>query len=484
MGAIDVSVIVFYLLSLSGIGIYLSRRQTSREEYHLGGRNVHWILAGGSVLATLISTLSYLAAPGEMIRYGIGFFTGALALPLAIPVTNRFVIPALRALPITSMYEYLERRFDSKTRTVTAAIFTVRTLLWMGLIIYSCAAAFAAITGWNLYWTIAVTGLLTTFYTGIGGFRSVVWTDNLQLAVLLGGALAIPVFIGVHTGTGPVEWWAGFSQAGRTKIEFFSFDPSVRITVVGIMATQFFWTVCTNGSDQVAAQRYLSTPSEREARRSVWVFAMLNVALNVLLMMCGLAMFAYYAGKLPANADAVMPTFIARELPPGLSGLLLAALLAAAMSSLSSGINSISGVVVTDFLAGRGSLRLDKTVALLAGLSGIVIASALAWAVRHSSWNLYELTSRVNNLLVGPVAVVPFAGMLFARATGRSAWSGFAVALTVSLFISFGGRVSFIWLVPLSFVAGLITIALMTTSSGPRLVTAVPPSAVPGQQTK
>ncbi|MBK9170171.1 MAG: sodium/solute symporter [Bryobacterales bacterium] len=481
---LDFVVIVAYLGGLTLIGLHFSKQQTSREEYLLGSRNVHWLLAAGSVLATLLSTITFLALPGETIRYGIAFSLGLIALPLVVPVVNYILLPVLMSLRITSMYEYLERRFDVRARSLAATVFTARTLLWMGLVIYTCSFAVTTMTGWNIYWTIVVLGVVTTFYTSAGGMRTVIWTDNLQLWILGGGAIAIPIYIGVSIGSGPAAWWDAFSAAGHTKIEVFSWDLTIRLTVIGAMMSQFFWNACTNGSDQVAVQRFLSTPSLAAARRSMWSYMGMNFALNFLLVFCGLALFAFYhhrSGLAPAafqaeialKADRVMPEFIVQELPAGISGLVLAALLAAAMSSLSSGINSISGVVGTDFIERHnwvgesGMLRASKIVSVVAGAAGVLVALGVTYASQRTDWNLVELTQRVNHLTVGPIAVLFFSGILFRRAGFGAAGAGFLTGLLVSLFVAFGKElfglpqsVSFTWLVPFSFSAGFAAAGL------------------------
>jgi len=483
---LDLAVIVAYMAALSLIGIYFSGRQTSREEYLLGDRNMHWLLIGGSVMATMISTLSFLSIPGEMIRYGIAYFSGLVAIPLIIPVINRVLIPMLRSLPITSAYEYLEKRFDVRVRTLASMVFVFRTLLWMGLIIYSCSFAVSEITQWNLYLTILITGVITTFYTSAGGLRTVVWTDNLQLLVLFGGAIAIPIVIAVSIGSGPITWWGTFSQAGRTEIQVFSWDLTMRITVVGTMMAQFFWNICSHGSDQVAVQRYLSTPTLQAARRSVWVFVVFNILIMVALMFCGLALFAFHAHKAGApvpqfqeqiavQADRVMPQFIVAYLPPGVSGLMLAALLAAAMSSLSSGINSISGVVVSDFFQRFGffgahdrTLRMDKLVSIVAGLLGVALSLGIAIAVQRTDWNLVELTGRLNHIFVGPLGVLFFGGILFRWVGKEAAFLGFALSVFASLVVCFGKEwfgfrdsISFLWVVPIPFLVGLVGTCLI-----------------------
>ncbi|MCS6953175.1 MAG: sodium/solute symporter [Bryobacterales bacterium] len=483
LGALDLAVIVLYLASLSLIGVYFSRRQVSREEYLLGRRRIHWLLAAGSVVATLLSTLTYLSVPGEMIRYGLAFFTGLLGLPLAIPVVTRILLPKLTSLGITSMYEYLEQRYSAGLRRLAAAIFSVRTLTWMALVVYSCSLAVAEMTGWNLYGTIAVTGLLTTFYAAAGGLRTVIWTDNLQLWILAGGAIAIPASIWIRTGMGPAGWWELFTQAGHADVHVFSLDPTVRLTVFSAILSQVFWSACTQGSDQLAMQRYLATPSLRAARRTAWAYLVLNLAVVGLLVVSGLALFAFYyrgSGLAPAEfqrqfaprADTLLARFIVEELPAGAVGLLLAALLAAAMSSFSSGINSLAAVVSGDLLTPQGrrarderaSLRLAKAASTASGLAAVALAMLTAWAVQRTDWNLIDLSQRLNHLFVGPLAVLFFAGLLLPRVGVRAALGGFLAGSVCSVLVAFGSGwlglarpISFTWLVPGSFVTGFGT---------------------------
>jgi len=494
--SLDFLVIVGYLIGLSAIGLYYGKRQTSRDEYFLGGRQVHWLLAGGSIMATLLSTATYLFVPGEMVRYGITYFVGLLALPLVIPVVTRVIVPVLLDLRITSAYEYLERRFSKGVRTLAAVVFVIRTFMWMGIVIYTASLAITEVTGWNVYVTILLTGSVTTIYTAVGGFRTVIWTDNLQLLILLGGALVIPIVIGVSTGTGLPSWWSAFSDAGRTTTLAFSFDLTVRTTLVAVVLGQFFWSICTNAGDQVVVQRYLSTPSLSSARKSVWVFTILQIILVAGLAVVGLALFAanWQASGLPVQefqdqiaprADRLLPRFIAEGLPAGLSGLLLAALLAAAMSSLSSAINSISTVAAVDLtrqprtaVAEGGGLERERAISLLAGIMGLAMACAVAFVATRTTWNLLELSLRVGHLFVGPLAVLFFAGILFNRVGTPAALWGFAVSTGLSVFICFGKElfglersISFVWIVTLPFLLGLAAAALL----GPWLATPTAP---------
>jgi len=287
--------------------------------------------------------------------------------------------------------------------------------------------------------------------------------------------------VALRTGTGPLEWWESFSQAGRTEVAVFSLDLTVRLTVVGAMLSQLFWSMCTNSSDQVAVQRYLSTPSLEAARRTAWVYLAINVGLLSVLAVCGLALFGFYwqqsgapvmefQQQIAPKADALMPQFIVRELPQGVSGLVLAALLAAAMSSLSSGINSVAAVAARDVLERFGrkrteqrSLALTKTFSVAAGVIGVAGALAITWGIRRTEWNLIDATQRLNHIFVGPLAVLFLAGILFPYASKGAVLSGFAAGTFCSLYVAFGHgqTISFTWLVPGSFVAGFVLAATL-----------------------
>lgn len=485
LNALDIAVVIVYLAAMSLIGLYFSRSQRSREDFFLGGRGMHWILVGGSL--SLFSTISFMAIPGEMIRYGLGFFIVYPFVPLVVPVINRIVLPVLMRLKITSAYEYLGQRFGVRVSKVSEYAFAFKTLIWMGAIIYTASLAVSEVTGLNIFLLITVIGIVTTFYTSAGGLRSVIWTDFIQTALFTGCALIIPIYVAFAIGSGPLGWWESFSQAGRTEIVHFSSDPTVRVTTVGKMASVMFYFICTSTSDQMIVQRYLSTPSLKDARRSVWVFMLSNLTSIAFLVVCGLALFAFYHHQsgLPMEefqtsiatmADRAMPQFIVQELPHGISGLIIAGLLAAAMSGISSGMNSISSVVIGD-LSGRFSnipllqrpLVLERVTGVVISGLGIALAVGITLAMRDTNWNLIELSGRLVNLFVGPLAVLVFGGILLKRADAFSAIVGFIVSVLTSISVGFGTsifgseqNISFTWIIPSSFLTGFATVFVLS----------------------
>jgi len=491
----DFFVIALYMGGLLAIGFFFARRQKSKEDYFLGNRKMPWFLAGISVVATLLSTVTYLAVPGEMIRYGIGFASVLLGFVFIIPFVNRIIIPFLMNLQVTSVYEYIEQRFNVQTRILAALAFITSRVIWTGVIIYTASFAIASMTGWSKPMIILFIGVITTVYTSAGGIRAVMWSDFAQFLILFGGAVFVLVYVAVTTHAGPIVWWDTFSAAGRAEVPVFSLDPEVRLTMVGMIAVGFIWNICTHGADQVAAQRYLSTPSAAVARRSVWVFSLANIGMILVLMGIGLALFYFFflESGLPVQefqemiapeADQLFPRFIATELPAGVSGLILAAVLAAAMSSLSSAINSISTVAVTDFLDRfkilvkyQDHLYLAVGMAVMSGLVGIFSALTVNQIMSSGEWNLLEMTERGNHLFVAPLAVLFFVGILFPRADPRAALAGFFAGLAVGVFVAFSKelfgleiRIGFIWILPGSFLVSFIVSWLMSLVFPKRVV--------------
>lgn len=473
---LDFIVLIAYFVAVLGIGFYFSRRQTTQEEYFLGGRRINWFLAGASVLATLLSSVSYLSVPGEMMRYGAGLFTENLGFFLIIPIVLYFIIPTLMRLPDASVYDYFERRFSPQTKVLAAAVFVLMRLIWLGLVIYTCSHAMAAMTGWSFFALATGVAGVTVIYTTMGGIKAVVWSDLMQLVVLAGGALAIPVFVAWRTGTGPLVWWELFSQAERASVPIFSWDPAERVTVVGAILSVTVWHICTHGADQIAAQRYLSTPSLAAARRSFWMFSIGNVALVGVLMACAVAMFYFefqrqeypldqFQQQIGEQGDQVFPRFIATQLPAGLAGLLLAGVLAAAMSSLSSGMNSVAAVLSSGTYAegeDREGKNMSRPLAFTASVGVVAIGAALAidHFMQAYSWNLVTLMNRINHLFVAPLGAMFLGGVWFRRVGAAANLVGFIVGTATSFLISFSGglfgyEASFTWIMPAAFAASL-----------------------------
>ena len=347
--AVDYAAIAAYFAVVIWVGFYYGRRQKSTEDYFLAGRSLSWFSVGVSIVATVLSTVTYLSTPGEMIKNGVGANAQFLSYPLVFFLVSYLILPYLMRLRVTTAYEYLERRFDLTTRLFGASLFVLIRTAWMGMVLFTASLALSKIC--SLSFTTVVLGLVAVgvFYTVLGGLRAVIWTDVVQFFILLGGAIFTVVYVAVDSGTGPATWWNDMMAADTPSQPVFSFDPTVRLSLVGMGCWTLFWWLATASSDQVAVQRFLATESLQASRRAFLCNLVSGVVLILILSLCGIALYSYYQAAIPDDPDLVFPHFIRHILPRGLAGLVVAALFSAAMSSLDSGMNSISSVVVTDF---------------------------------------------------------------------------------------------------------------------------------------
>jgi len=451
IAAIDWIVIAAYALGMIGVGWYCSRRATTTEDYLLGGRAMKPWAVGLSLFATLLSTLSYLAVPGEMIKHGPMIASQIVVFPFIILAVGWFLIPRIMRLNVTSAYEILEMRLGVWVRLLGALFFLSMRLMWMSVIIYATTSkVLIPMLGWGesaTPYACAVLGIITVMYTSMGGLRAVVITDVAQTFILLGGAVLAIVLI--------TAW----------------FDPGSRVTVAATFVSVFAWYVCTAGSDQMAIQRYLATRDAKAARSMFNTSMVCNALVLVLLSILGFALLAYFQAypdrlaegqTIAESADQLLPRFIVIGLPKGVSGLVVAALLAAAMSSLSSGINSSCSVITVDFVdrfraadsPETDHVRLAKSVSWLVG----VVVIALSFGAGMVSGNLLEVTFKIVNLLVAPLFVLFFMAMFVPWANSFGTLLAGAASSAVAVGIAFHGLLGlqFLWIMPGSFVAGIV----------------------------
>lgn len=446
---LDWIVIFLYGGVLLAIGAFYSRRQKSTEDYFVGGRNMKSWLVGLSLFATLLSTISYLAQPGEMIKHGPGVLTGYFYVPIVFVVVGYLLIPRFMRLKVTSAYEVLEAQFGRSGRLFGATLFLATRLVWMALMMFLTAKVMVVVLGIDQRWTplvIALTGIVTVAYTGAGGLEAVVMTDVLQFFVLMAGALVTILLISIHLGS-VSAWFPTSWSPNWDRQPFFSFDPTVRVTVVGSILNTALWWICTASSDQMAVQRYAATPDARTARRAFLINCIADVTVGLILAAVGFALLAYFRSGVAgqgvdplANADYLFPKFIANYVPAGVAGLVIAGMFSAAMSSLSSGINSSVTVLTVDFIGqsegnandGRASVRRARLLSY--GIGVLVIG--LGMVIGAVPGNITEVTNKTNGLFVGPLAGLFILALFVPFATCFGAvWGavyGFAAAFVVA----------------------------------------------------
>jgi SSS family solute:Na+ symporter len=466
---LDWLVVISYGLLLIGIGYFYSRRQKSSEEYFVGSRSVTPFLAGISLYATMFSTLSYIGFPGELIQNGpILLCINLAAFPVVYFLVGYGIIPLLMKLPVTSAYELLETRLGRSVRLLGSGIFVLTRLVWMAVMLYTTSLVLVTVIGWGHEWITPISiivGILTTFYTLTGGLRAVLVSDVIQVFVLLAGAVFTLIYITVRMG-GFSAWWPTQWAEHWAPQPVFSLDPGVRVTVVGTFIGALVWWVCTSASDQMAIQRYLSTRDVASGRRAFLHNVIGGTVVSSVLILVGLALMGFYQQNdslfpatlsLKTQGDTLFPYFVSHFLPAGLPGLVMAGLLAAAMSSLSSGINSSTTVISKDFIdtiapdAKRTDRNRITTGRILAAVIGLLAigGSQLAMIIPG---NLIEVAGKSINLLLCPMFGLFFLALFVRFATPFGAIVGALYCLTAAGLIAYWdlitGRppISFQWI--------------------------------------
>lgn len=480
---IDWIIITTYAASTLVLGWYYGRQQTTTKEYFLGSGQMNPFLIGVSLFATLLSTISYLSMPGEVLGKGPGQMATLLAYPLVFVIIGYGILPIYMKYRVTSAYELLEHKLGLSIRLLGATLFVVLRLVWMSLMIYLTSKALVIMMGVDSRWiplVSLVTGAITIVYTSMGGLRAVVITDLMQATLLYGGAVMV---LGVVTydmggfGWFPTEW-----QSHWDTQPVFSWDPSTRVTIFGSMLSFLVWHICTAGGDQTSVQRFMSTRDAQAARRALATQLTVAAVVAVTLALVGCALLGYFRvhpEQLPAHmsldgkADDIFPRFIAFHLPVGISGLVVSAMLAAAMSSLDSGVNSITAVVMTDYLdrfgrspkTEKGHVLASRLLALGIGMA-VVLGSSLMDRVPG---NITAVTSKTSNLLAPSIFCLFVFALFVPFAKPAGVWIGAFCGTAMAIVIGFSGPlfgmnpetgtdpVSFQWIGPISVLTNLVT---------------------------
>ncbi len=352
VATIDYVIASLYVLATAGFGAWFVRRSNTMEGFTLAGKLIPGWAIGLSLLATYLSSISFLANPGKSYASDWRPFVFSLTLPIAILVATRWFIPLYRNKVKTTAYEYLEQRFGVWARVYMGAAYILLQIGRFAVVLYLTALALASLLATDTATLIVLLGGLTIAYTLVGGFAAVIWTDVVQSVVLLlGGMLCLYLLLSHMPG--------GWEQLSATAVRQ---DKFALGSMDADLLVQGFWVIFIFGIvenlknfsvDQNYVQRFLSAPSEAQARKSLWLGGLLYIPVSALFFMIGTALFVYYlnvpAAGLPEEADKVFPYFIVNELPTGLVGLVIAGVLAAGMSTLDSSLNSSATVWTVDF---------------------------------------------------------------------------------------------------------------------------------------
>ena len=433
---LDLVVLVVYLVGVTAWGAWLGRGQTSGTDYFLGSRSLPWVAVMLSVVATETSTLTFLSIPGVSYTGSLVFLQLTLGYLAGRFLVSVLLLPAYYRGSLTTAYQLLEERFGLGARRFTSAIFMVTRLLADSVRLFATAIPLAIITGWPFPASIAVIGFVTVIYTYFGGIKAVVWVDAVQMGLYLFGALVAIVAVQGMVPDGWASVWASASSAGKLRAVDFSLNLSTTYTVwAGVFGGAVF-TMASHGTDQLIVQRLLTCTDQRSAQKALIGSGVVVILQFLLFLMVGLGLWAFYGGRDFSRSDDIFALFIVEQLPPGLTGLLIAGVFAAAMSSLSSSINSLASATAYDYWAPMVGARDDETRILRAGRvftlawSALLILGAVLFIPLSEGTSAVEAALGIASLVYGGLLGAFALGVLTERPGQRDVIIGIVVGIT------------------------------------------------------
>lgn len=456
LSSLNLAILIGYLGAMISVGVWFARRQHSGEDYFLAGRNLPWLAVGMSMYASVTSAMTFMGLPGLAYRQNISLLVVCALSPLVAPILITVFYPVYRRLGVTTSYEYVEQRFGILASRAAAVLFMLTRLGWLGTVIYAPSLALHVVAGIPIWTAIVLIGVLATLYCTLGGMAAVVWTDVPQFIIMIGGACWIAVaLVGLNEGG-----VAGILHTAHVQDRLGLFDWSFRpleLTVAAVAFSYFFILIYDYGVDQVTVQRLMSVRSSRGVTKAILFNAVTDFLIIGLLLFIGTALFVYYQahpGQLGEGIDGerVLPYFILHQLPNGVSGLLLAALFAAAMSSVDSGLNALSAVALRDVARVEAVRNGDHPVRLARITTVSLGAAAVLLAILIHLWiqGIVEAFLTFVGLFSAPILGLFLLGMLTKRVQVQAWLIGAAVAMAAVFTVKIGSMLHQIYFFPLS----------------------------------
>ena len=387
ISTVDCLIVLSYLAAVTLMGVWIGRDNKNVSDYLLGDRNLPWWAVLGSIVATETSTVTFLSVPGIAYAKGgnFGFLQLAIGYLIGRILVAEWLLPLYFKGQLFTAYEVLHRRFGGLTQKTASLIFLVTRNLGDGLRLFLTAIVVEKVTGLGISASIIIVGASTVAYTFVGGMKAVIWSDCLQFVIYVGGGIAA-LFLIVSLLPGGWQQLSEFAATeGKFKVINTAFDFTEKYTIWAGLIGGALLTLGTHGTDQMMVQRYLCTASQRDAAKALISSGFVVLAQFVLFLSVGVALAAFYSAfpePVEPPKDQVFISFIVNHMPIGMVGFMIAAIFSAAMSTLSSSLNSSAGAVVSDFIRKEGSpehqLKLTRLMTLVFGMLQITIAIVFA----------------------------------------------------------------------------------------------------------
>ncbi|MFC1620442.1 sodium/solute symporter [Candidatus Neomarinimicrobiota bacterium] len=432
-GFTNITVLSVYLSLLVFMGVYLSRREKSTEDFFKASGRVPWWAAGLSIFGTQLSAITFMAIPAKSFATDWTWLTMNMTIIAVAPFIVFLFLPFYRRLNVTTAYEYIEKRFNVVVRVAASAMFILFQFARIGIVLYLPSIALSIVTGIDIWLCIVIMASLSILYTVLGGIEAVIWTDVLQVFVLLSGALVALLIIpgSVHGGfAGMIEIASDADKLRLLDFHLSLQSPTFWVLVLGGIGSNLI----SYGSDQTVIQRYLTTKDETDAARGIWLNGFLTIPASLIFFGLGTALFTFFKSNPGAldismeNVDSIFPWFIVTQLPAGVAGLLIAGIFAAAMSSLDSSMNSVAAAFTTDMYRRfnrttdeRRSLVVARSVTVIIGLCGMLFSLVMA------TWDIQSLWSefmKYIGLFGGGLGGLFILAIFTQRANSRGALTG------------------------------------------------------------
>lgn len=472
---LDLGVIAAYLIGITWFGSRFRRSQTSLKDYFLGGRRAPWWAISLSIVSAETSTLTVIGTPSLSFNGNFGFLQLVFGYLLARLVIATLFLPAYFRGEMFTAYELMRIRFGTRIRRLTAGTFLILRALAEGVRVFAISIVISVVLGTGEMASIAALLCLTLLYTYEGGMTAVIWTDVVQMALYVAGALlSLGLLLREIPGgwshvvavVEPLNKFQVFDFRLAPPAEFFTRTYSFWAGIIG----GCFLTTASHGTEQLLVQRLLAAKNERQSRAALftsWVVIFFQFTLFLIIGVCLFTLYKDHGWTPPAVTDSIYPRFIWDQLPPGLSGLVIAAILAAAMSNLSAALNSLASTTVMDFLRPLGKVQEENTWlrrARLATVAWGVILGAVALFARN--WgSVLQAGLSIASILYGSLLGVFLLGLLTRRVGETAAICGMIAGLAVMLYVRFATPIAFTWYVligtSMTFATGILASVIL-----------------------
>lgn len=456
---IDVIIVVLYLIGVSAYGIIKGGKQKSAKDYFVSEKAIPWWAVCFAIVATETSALTFISVPGVAYVGNLNFLQIAIGYILGRIVISYFLLPKYFEGELLTAYAYLGKRFGAKTKNFASTVFMVTRVFADGVRLYATAIPLAIIlkgynvfTGsadWQIYSiSIIIIAIITLIYTYLGGVRAVIWTDVIQMGIYIGGGILAVYILSLKMQTGFGEIISAVSAQGKLDFINLSFDFTKPYTLFASVLGGGFLSMASHGTDQLIVQRLLTTNSLAKSQRALIWSGIIVFMQFLLFLFIGSMLFVFFNGEV-MKSDEVFPKFIISYMPTGVSGIIIAGLLAAAMSTLSGSISALSSTLVEDIYKpyfGKNKtdsqiLSVSRVIALL--WSGILILSAFLFM--NSSKAVVELGLSIASFTYGGLLGTFLLGVFFRKVNQNAAIAGFASAIITMIFIIYYTKIAWTW---------------------------------------